>query len=162
MLPFSLLSHTFNNLKCYTRRFLCKHFCFTYYRSQHFFFGDKFPLQEIFLGIVTPPPVICHGPSLTEQVKWLKKRWPATIFKPNEMSHENWRENKGNTEMKTEILTSFLTNNVRSQTEKKVESYHGCVIDIVFRRHPVCSKKRCQSLRIDFFRESKLSVNCLL
>ena len=41
---------------------------FTYHRSQELFF-DKFPLQEFTLGIVTPPPVISNGPSLTDANK---------------------------------------------------------------------------------------------
>ena len=57
------LSHDFNNLKCYPCRFLSKFFF--YVSPLAGFFLDKFPLQEFFLEIVTPPPVISNGPSLT-------------------------------------------------------------------------------------------------
>ena len=53
------LSHSLNNPKCYTCRFLCKTFFFTYHRSQDFF-KDKFPLQEFIFGNVAPPPVISN------------------------------------------------------------------------------------------------------
>ena len=43
-------------------------FFFTYHRWQELFL-DKFPLQEFFLGIVTLPPVISNGPSLTDANK---------------------------------------------------------------------------------------------
>ena len=59
---FSPLSHTFNNLKCYTCRFLCKNFFYVSPLAGMFF--RQVSLAGIFWGILTPPPVISYGSSL--------------------------------------------------------------------------------------------------
>ena len=68
MLSFPPLSHTFNNLRCYACGFLCKNLF--YVSPLAGFVFRQVSLAEIYFGgIVTPPPVIYNGPSVTSWQK---------------------------------------------------------------------------------------------
>ena len=71
MLSFPPLSNTFNNLKCYACGFLCNNF-FLRITARRICFQTSFPCRNFFGGIVTAPPVIYNGPSLTS--------WPKSWF----------------------------------------------------------------------------------
>ena len=69
MLSFPPLSHTFSNLRCYICMWLPLQEFFLRITARRICFQTSFPCRNFFGGIVTPPPVIYNGPSVTSWQK---------------------------------------------------------------------------------------------